>query len=162
ALTITRVRIISAHLRVRRERAWDTSSSAGQRLGQREPMSTVSTTRRARHAQLFLALFFAAAGGARAGGAPPPLPPHIPPPLLPALPPPPPAAPPPSADSPRRDVPEVKAGGEGKSSSDDKTVSAGPILAGWDNGFFLRSKDENFSLRLTGQLQADYRGYENA
>ena len=34
-----------------------------------------------------------------------------------------------------------------------------PVLAGWDNGFILRSPDQDFQLRLTGQLQADYRGY---
>jgi phosphate-selective porin OprO/OprP len=36
-----------------------------------------------------------------------------------------------------------------------------PILAGWDDkhGFFLRSKDERFYLRLTGQIQADYRAF---
>src|SRR5258708_5667857 len=37
----------------------------------------------------------------------------------------------------------------------------GPILAGWDNGFFLRSEDKQFNLRITGQIQADYRGYLN-
>jgi phosphate-selective porin OprO and OprP len=30
---------------------------------------------------------------------------------------------------------------------------------GWDDGFYLRSADKNFSLRITGQLQADYRWY---
>src|SRR5437879_581048 len=45
--------------------------------------------------------------------------------------------------------------------SEGKALSAGPILAGWDDGFYLRSQDQTFSLRLTGQLQVDYRGYEN-
>lgn len=36
-----------------------------------------------------------------------------------------------------------------------------PILAGWDNGFFLRSADGLHQLRITGQIQADYRGYLN-
>lgn len=35
------------------------------------------------------------------------------------------------------------------------------ILAGWDDkdGFFLRSADDNFKLRITGQIQADYRAF---
>jgi phosphate-selective porin OprO/OprP len=35
------------------------------------------------------------------------------------------------------------------------------ILAGWDDkrGFFLRSADDRFTLRLTGQIQADYRAF---
>jgi phosphate-selective porin OprO/OprP len=35
------------------------------------------------------------------------------------------------------------------------------ILAGWDekNGFFLRSADDRFHLRITGQIQADYRTF---
>ena len=28
-----------------------------------------------------------------------------------------------------------------------------PILAGWDDGFFLRSVDKHFNLRITGQIQ---------
>lgn len=32
-------------------------------------------------------------------------------------------------------------------------------VAGWDDMFFLRSADKRFSLRFTGQLQADYRNY---
>jgi phosphate-selective porin OprO and OprP len=39
----------------------------------------------------------------------------------------------------------------------DSTKS--PVLAGWDNGFILRSPDDQFKLRITGQLQSDYRGY---
>jgi phosphate-selective porin OprO/OprP len=35
------------------------------------------------------------------------------------------------------------------------------VLAGWDNGFFIRSPDELFRLRFTGQIQTDYRSYEN-
>jgi phosphate-selective porin OprO/OprP len=33
------------------------------------------------------------------------------------------------------------------------------FLAGWDNGFYLRSKDWQFDLRITGQVQADYHAY---
>jgi phosphate-selective porin OprO/OprP len=35
------------------------------------------------------------------------------------------------------------------------------ITAGWDDGFVLRSSDERFLLRITGQVQTDYRGYLN-
>ena len=34
-----------------------------------------------------------------------------------------------------------------------------PILAGWDKGFILRSADDLFQLRITGQVQAEYRYY---
>lgn len=33
------------------------------------------------------------------------------------------------------------------------------ITSGWDNGFILRSPDEQFQLRITGQVQTDFRGY---
>jgi phosphate-selective porin OprO/OprP len=36
------------------------------------------------------------------------------------------------------------------------------ITAGWDDGFLLRSSDGNFLLRITGQVQADYRAYLDA
>jgi phosphate-selective porin OprO/OprP len=32
-------------------------------------------------------------------------------------------------------------------------------VAGWDDGFFLRSDDRRFNLRITGQIQADYRTF---
>jgi phosphate-selective porin OprO/OprP len=32
-------------------------------------------------------------------------------------------------------------------------------LAGWDDGFFMRSADNKFYLRITGQIQADHRAY---
>jgi phosphate-selective porin OprO/OprP len=42
---------------------------------------------------------------------------------------------------------------------------AGPesslTLAGWDDGFFLKSADGSFVLRITGQLQEDFRGFLN-
>jgi phosphate-selective porin len=31
--------------------------------------------------------------------------------------------------------------------------------AGWKNGFFLQSNDQSFLLRITGQIQADYRDF---
>jgi phosphate-selective porin OprO/OprP len=42
-------------------------------------------------------------------------------------------------------------------------VIRSPVLAGWDdkNGFFLRSPDDQFLLRITGQVQSDYRFYGN-
>lgn len=43
----------------------------------------------------------------------------------------------------------------------DEASSGTPTLAGWTekNGFYLRSADEDFYLRLTGQIQTDYRAY---
>ncbi len=32
-------------------------------------------------------------------------------------------------------------------------------LAGWNDGFYLRSDDGSYELHITGQLQVDYRGY---
>src|SRR5262245_55391693 len=36
------------------------------------------------------------------------------------------------------------------------------VFAGWDNGFVLRSHDDQFLLRITGQIQTDYRDYLNS
>lgn len=33
------------------------------------------------------------------------------------------------------------------------------ITSGWDNGFILRSSDEQFQLRITGQVQTDFRAF---
>ena len=44
-------------------------------------------------------------------------------------------------------------------SPSEGVADAGPRLAGWDNGFFLRSADKQFLLRITGQIQADYRSF---
>jgi phosphate-selective porin OprO/OprP len=33
------------------------------------------------------------------------------------------------------------------------------LLAGWSNGFFLRSADKAYQLRITGQIQTDYRAF---
>jgi phosphate-selective porin OprO/OprP len=50
--------------------------------------------------------------------------------------------------------------------TEDAPASEGPergsrILAGWEEkrGFFLRSSDDRFNLRITGQIQADYRAF---
>jgi phosphate-selective porin OprO/OprP len=45
-------------------------------------------------------------------------------------------------------------------SSSTGTNDPKPFL-GWDDGFYIRSADKRFSLRVTGQLQADYRWYTN-
>src|SRR5262245_24165012 len=34
-----------------------------------------------------------------------------------------------------------------------------PFTAGWDNGFLLRSEDKRFLLRITGQIQTDYKNF---
>lgn len=41
----------------------------------------------------------------------------------------------------------------------DGDIRRPPVVAGWDNGFFLRSTDRAFYLRITGQIQADYRTF---
>jgi phosphate-selective porin OprO/OprP len=53
---------------------------------------------------------------------------------------------------------ETEAGKPGDTGKLEKPVA----LAGWDDGFYLRSADKNFSLRFTGQIQTDYRGYLDA
>jgi phosphate-selective porin OprO/OprP len=57
---------------------------------------------------------------------------------------------------PRSDNPPGSLLQEGGSSSGSKESKG---LAGWDNGFFLRSKDNDFVLRITGQIQTDYRAF---
>ena len=42
-----------------------------------------------------------------------------------------------------------------------KEAKAPKPLAGWDDGFILRSADDHFKLKITGQVQADYRHYQN-
>jgi phosphate-selective porin OprO/OprP len=52
--------------------------------------------------------------------------------------------------------------GSGSSSSDPARGSGSggrSPVAGWDEGFFLRSPDKTYELRITGQIQADYRTY---
>src|SRR5690348_16056526 len=41
------------------------------------------------------------------------------------------------------------------------SAAAGAPFMGWDDGFRMRSADKRFDLRVTGQLQADYRWYVN-
>lgn len=38
-------------------------------------------------------------------------------------------------------------------------IKAPAQFAGWDDGFYLKSADRAYILRITGQLQADYRAY---
>jgi phosphate-selective porin OprO/OprP len=44
--------------------------------------------------------------------------------------------------------------------SSTTTKQTGPAT-GWDDGFYIRSEDRNFVLKITGQLQSDYRWYVN-
>jgi phosphate-selective porin OprO/OprP len=39
---------------------------------------------------------------------------------------------------------------------------ASPICAGWNDGFFVQSPDKSYVLRITGQIQADYRAFLNS
>ncbi len=43
----------------------------------------------------------------------------------------------------------------------EKKKDDAPKVAGWDNGFFLRSADKAYQLRITGQIQGDSRSYVN-
>jgi phosphate-selective porin OprO/OprP len=49
---------------------------------------------------------------------------------------------------------------DGKGSDSKKDDDKTPV-AGWKDGFFLQSKNKDFMLRITGQIQADYRAYLN-
>lgn len=40
-------------------------------------------------------------------------------------------------------------------------LGASPFTAGWKNGFIIQSPEKDFSLRITGQIQSDYRGFLN-
>jgi phosphate-selective porin OprO/OprP len=51
---------------------------------------------------------------------------------------------------------------DGSSSSDSGgggSTRIGSAVAGWKDGFFLKSQDDRFVLRITGQIQADYRNF---
>jgi phosphate-selective porin OprO/OprP len=48
--------------------------------------------------------------------------------------------------------------GEDPGQSPSRGLPAGEV-AGWSNGFYLQSRDQRFVFRITGQIQADYRGY---
>src|SRR5262245_780861 len=68
----------------------------------------------------------------------------------------------PAEGQPKGSTPkETEAGKPDKTGDTDKSEKPA-LVAGWDNGFFLRSADKNFILRFTGQIQTDYRGYLNA
>jgi len=51
-------------------------------------------------------------------------------------------------------------GGEGAGEK-GATAPASPPYAGWQEGFFVQSPDKSFVLRITGQIQADYRDFLN-
>jgi phosphate-selective porin OprO and OprP len=48
---------------------------------------------------------------------------------------------------------------QGRKTPDPPAVPQSTVCAGWDNGFVLRSPDDQFRLRITGQIQTDYRYY---
>ena len=47
----------------------------------------------------------------------------------------------------------------GASAAPTRDGSTAHIPAGWDNGFFIQSEDKTYSLRITGQIQGDYREF---
>ena len=65
----------------------------------------------------------------------------------------------PEATLPAQPVPNIA---PPYSSPRDDAAREPIVLTGWDNGFYIRSADRRFSLRITGQLQADYRWYGDA
>jgi phosphate-selective porin OprO/OprP len=65
-------------------------------------------------------------------------------------------APPPAA------LPKPPGDGKGDPPpAEKKDAKPATPVAGWDDMFYLRSADKRFSLRFTGQVQADYRDYLN-
>ncbi len=57
---------------------------------------------------------------------------------------------------------DASTGGGGGAGEKGATAPAGPLCAGWQEGFFVQSPDKSFVLRITGQVQADYRDFLNA
>lgn len=51
---------------------------------------------------------------------------------------------------------------QGGTTSEGGTKASGSPVAGWENGFFLRSTDKNYQLRITGQIQGDVRDYTSS
>ncbi|MGA2257643.1 MAG: porin [Thermoguttaceae bacterium] len=69
-----------------------------------------------------------------------------------------------SGDSTPPPAPTAATVANASSDPADPTVGGGATGAaenfiGWNNGFFLQSPDRSCQLRITGQLQADYRGF---
>jgi phosphate-selective porin OprO/OprP len=54
---------------------------------------------------------------------------------------------------------EAKDAKDGEAGKAKETTEKKTAISGWDDGFFLRSEDKRFNLRLTGQIQADYRAF---
>jgi phosphate-selective porin OprO and OprP len=48
---------------------------------------------------------------------------------------------------------------ETQSEAVEESKKAAPFTAGWKDGFLLQTPDKSFLLRITGQIQADYRDY---
>jgi phosphate-selective porin OprO/OprP len=46
--------------------------------------------------------------------------------------------------------------------SDGKSEGSSNPVAGWKDGFFIQSTDKQYILKLTGQIQADYRAFLNS
>ena len=73
----------------------------------------------------------------------------------------PPTLPVPPVNLPSIDTSAAPQAPSGVPASDKVEKSSAPF-AGWDDGFYLRSADKKFNLRITGQIQTDFRGYLNA
>jgi phosphate-selective porin OprO/OprP len=57
-------------------------------------------------------------------------------------------------------LPEANSKDDGAAGGKDK-AGGSFILAGWKDGFFLQSEKKDFVLRITGQIQTDYRAFLN-
>ena len=68
-----------------------------------------------------------------------------------------------SGDPSSRDGKDSTAGqtppDSGTASPRTDSKASSPKVAGWDDGFFLQSADKAFMLRITGQIQVDYRDF---
>jgi len=66
----------------------------------------------------------------------------------------------PPAELPAAPIEPATPKGEAPKPEEPKADAPKPApVAGWDDMFYLRSPDKRFSLRFTGQIQADYRDY---
>jgi phosphate-selective porin OprO/OprP len=73
------------------------------------------------------------------------------------------ADPPPAPDVVPEQLPPPSPSSTDEAAKDkkDKADKDSTPVAGWKDGFFLQSKEKDFVLRITGQIQTDYHAYLN-
>jgi phosphate-selective porin OprO and OprP len=64
-----------------------------------------------------------------------------------------------TGERPAQFVQAVPSATVGNNAPADPAVPANSNFTGWNNGFFLQSPDRSSQLRITGQIQADYRSF---